>query len=373
LGNKTNKLNIYLIKEDFSAPQEIVKPGYKEHAIGGVGTLFLHESHAKPPTWLKDFFLNELDGLFVIFSAGAKAVLLVKIPWNGTNRTFVIAFGYGRLILRDGVTEERFGLKVVLNSVDPKSLRSIDKTSLGAIAKQSREQISHAGETASFGIDIEQDLVNSVTGRSRIPLFGKTISGRDSLSIAVKIDLSDVCSFLPKCLQQYESNDYKTDFDWIDQIRDIRDPTQRDQLNENLLERLKNGDLDRVWMAPPSVLDWVDIKGFRYSKAKSSDLKDDLEIKDFLSGLSTADLTIGTLKSRPIYAISSTTETEIDHWNAYSCLYAETVIGDRVFILNQGKWYEIQKDFSKLVIQDYDAILESQIPLPHYAHASEGE
>ncbi|MBB4365539.1 uncharacterized protein (TIGR04141 family) [Bradyrhizobium sp. CIR18] len=212
-----------------------------------------------------------------------------------------------------------------------------------------------------------------MTGRSRVPLLGKLISGRDSLSIAVKIDRSEICAFLPACLQRYESNEYKTDFDWIDQIRDIRDPTQRDQLNENLLERLKNGDLDRVWMAPPIVVDWVDIQGFKYSKAKSSDLKNDLDIQDFLSSLNTVDLTIGVLKSRLIYAISSKADSEIDRWSAYNCLYAETVIGERVFILNQGKWYEVAGDFSKLVIQDYNAIPESQIPLPHYAHASEGE
>ncbi|MBB4365540.1 uncharacterized protein (TIGR04141 family) [Bradyrhizobium sp. CIR18] len=140
MGNKTNKLNIYLIKDEFSASEAIVKQGHKEHAIAGVGRLYLHESHTKPPTWLKDFFLNELDGLFAIFSAGAKALLLVTVPWNGANRTFAIAFGYGRLILQDGVIEERFGLKVVLNSVDPKSLRSIDKTSLGAIANKAENK-----------------------------------------------------------------------------------------------------------------------------------------------------------------------------------------------------------------------------------------
>jgi uncharacterized protein (TIGR04141 family) len=372
MSDKTNRLNIYLIKEEFSSFEEIIKPGHKEHAIDGVGMFYLQDSHAKTPSWLKDFFLNELDGKFALFSAGAKALLAVSIPWNGGSRLFAIAFGYGRLILTDGVVEERFGLKVVLNSVDPKSLRSIDKISLGAIAKQSREQISRAGETATFGIDIEQDLVNAVTGRSKNPALGKMISGRDSLSISVKINLKGICGFLPLCMQQYESKDYQTDFDWIDQIRDIRDTAQRDNLNVNLLQRLKNGDLDKIWMAAPSILDWVDTKGFKYSKAKSSELRDDLDIHDFLSTLKPEEVTLGALKSRLIYAVSSKNDTETEHWNAYSCLYAETTVGERVFILNQGKWYEIAAGFTKQVIEDFTAIPESQISLPHYTHKDEG-
>jgi uncharacterized protein (TIGR04141 family) len=57
------------------------------------------------------------------------------VPVTVKNRTmhFVIAFGVGRHLLKDGVIEERFGLKVVLNSVGRDSFRSIDKTTLGSV------------------------------------------------------------------------------------------------------------------------------------------------------------------------------------------------------------------------------------------------
>ena len=100
LGDKTNKLNIYLIREE--------------------------------PSWLKDFFLGELSD-FKLFTAGAKGLLLVSIPYKGKLRIFAVVFGHGRHLLNDGVTEERFGLKVVLNSVDPKNLRSIDKTTFRTV------------------------------------------------------------------------------------------------------------------------------------------------------------------------------------------------------------------------------------------------
>jgi uncharacterized protein (TIGR04141 family) len=314
---------------------------------------------------------GSLNSHFKLFTAGAKGLLLVSIPYKGKQRIFAVVFGHGRHLLNDGVTEERFGLKVVLNSVDPKSL-SIDKTTLGSTSKQSREQMSREGEAATFGIDIEQDLINAVTGRSNDPQLGKTISGRDGLAVSVKINLTEICDFLPVCMAQYESKAYQANFDWIDQIRDIRDVNQRDKLNGDLVKRLKKGDLEKIWMAPPSILDWVDIKGFKYSKRKSAGLKNDLDISEFLSTIKPDELSLEGLKARSIYAISSKSDMELEHWNAYSCLYAEATIGNHVFILNNGKWYEIAAGFTQQVLNDFEAIPDSTLELPHYAHDNEG-
>ena len=171
MGDKTNKPNIYLIREEHSSFDQIIKPDLPEHIIDDVGTFYLEESKTNQPSWLKNFFLDELND-FKLFTAGAKGLLLVSIPYKGKQRIFAVVFGHGRHLLNDGVTEERFGLKVVLNSVDPKSLISIDKTTLGSISKQSREQMSREGEAAAFGIDIEQDLINAVTGRSNEECLG---------------------------------------------------------------------------------------------------------------------------------------------------------------------------------------------------------
>lgn len=152
------------------------------------------------------------DNLGIITSS-ANGVLLVPVADGNATRTFAVIFGHGRHLLRDGVLEERFGLKVVLNSVDPDSLRSIDKTALGSVPKQSREQISREGGVASFGIDIEQDLVNSVTGKSRIERFGRTITGRDTFSASAKFDVRDVVDLLTEALEQSRKETYKDRFD----------------------------------------------------------------------------------------------------------------------------------------------------------------
>jgi uncharacterized protein (TIGR04141 family) len=372
MSEKTNKLNICLVKPEYAAFDDIIGAGAKTHPVEGVGTFYTEESYVKPPGWIKDFFGDALDGKFSILTASAKGVLLVPVEHGGQQRIFAVVFGHGRHLVSDGVIEERFGLKVVLNSVYRNSLRSIDKTTLGSTPKQSREQLSRESEAVSFGIDIEQDLVNAVTGRSKDARFGKTISGRDALALSVKVGLPEIREFLPVCLEQFESNDYKADFEWIDQIRDVRDPKTLATLNTWLVGRLAAGDLDKIWMAPPAVLDWVDVKGFRYAPAKKAELHPDLDAATFLAALAGKDIGTDLLRSKSVFAVSSKTDDAFDHWSAYRCFYAEAHIDDRMFVLNNGKWYEVAAGFTAQVLADFATVPESALVLPNYNHTDEG-
>lgn len=372
MGDKTNKLNICLIKNEHTRFNQIIDPDTTSFDIDGVGTFYMEDSHPKAPDWLKDFFGGRLKGKLRLVTSTAKGVLLVRIRVAGKSHMFAIVFGYGRSLLNEGVIEDRFGLKVVLNTVDPKSLRSIDKTTLGSVPKQSREQVSREGVAANFGIDIEQDLLNAVTGKSQNPNFGRTISGRDALSAAVKVDISNIAGFLELCFRQYESDAYKAEFGWIDQIKEIRDPVVLNDLNAQLVENIKKNDFDKTWMAPPEVLDWVDVKGFRYARPKRADIKPDLDLAEFLKSIDSGKVDLDLLKQTTVHVISAKTEESMMHWSAYRCIYAEIDYKDRVCVLNDAKWYEITKDFSAEVNSDFKSIPDASISLPVYAHADEG-
>lgn len=370
MADKTNKLTVGLVKSELIDFNQIAKPEADAIEIGDIGTFYKEPSHPRPPGWITDFFGTTLGPDLSLLSSSAKGVLLVRVPGNGEERIFAVIFGLGRHLLNEGVLEERFGLKVVLNSVDPDSLRSIDKTALGSIPKQSREQISREGGAANFGIDIEQDLVNSVTGRSRIKLFGRTISGRDTFAASAKVDVDNIADFLVETLNQYRSEVYKEHFDWIDQIKDVRSKVTIDHLNGALIERLKTDDLEHVWMAPPDILEWADVKGFRYLRKRSADVPD-LDVAELLTAASDTEITLDWLKAAQIILISSKSDDEADRWPVYKCIYAEIETNGAMHVLNAGKWYQVAQDFTNLVNEDFASIPNSAIELPDYAHESE--
>lgn len=72
--------------------------------------------------------------------------------------------------------------------------------------KNTSEQLTKTGAISDFGIDIEQDLIQSVTGKSKSEeTFGRTVTGKNSLGVSVKVDCSSIKKFLRLCYEKYSS------------------------------------------------------------------------------------------------------------------------------------------------------------------------
>jgi uncharacterized protein (TIGR04141 family) len=370
------KLNIFLIKEDVVDFQDVIQAGI-EYPIDNDSSFYTEESVSRQPQWFREFFgdtfqlaLNPIR----LFSSSAKGVFVKRIILGGNiERIFALTFGYGRYQINQEAIEERFGLKVVLNIVDPKNLRSIDKTTLGSNPKQSKEQISKAGETSSFGIDVEQDLINAVTGKSTDTRLGKTIYGKDSLSASVDIDINEIDDFLNLCFEIYNRETYRENFDWIDQIKNIRNTSVLVSLNNSLIERINENELRGIWMAVPEVVDWIDFSGFKYSRSKNAQIHQDLDLQEFLNSMNNQNISIDLLKSKGVYFVSARNEDITENWSAFRCIYAELTIDNKLFILYNGKWFEISNNFTETVIEDFASIPDSNIDFPEFTHANEGD
>ncbi len=369
---KTNRFSVYMIKSECVRLEDIIESPEPPLAIEGIGHFVFAESYPHPPDWVKSFFGSSLDEDKRILTSSAKGVLVIPIKKNKVVTYFAVSFGFGRHLLKDGVVEERFGLKTVLNSLDVSSFRSIDKTALGSVPKHSREQMSRDVAAADFGIDIEQDLISSITGKSRDEKFGRIITGKDGLSGSTKVDVTNIVEFLSHCLDRYNSSDYKKDFEWIDQITDIRDKRVEEELNLILIDKLNRLDLTKIWMAVPEVVDWSDVKGFRYFRAKHGQLYDDLDIAECLTEIN-SPVTIDSLKEPRVFMISASTEDILDNWSMFRCIYAEIELRKEIYILNNGKWYKIAKGFTEQVQKDFDNITKSNIALPDCSVTEEGD
>lgn len=368
---KTNRLSIYLIKPEFAQLEDIAEAVNTPHEIEGVGSFLYDNSHTHTPDWVKGFFGEILPSDLNIFTASARGMLIIPVQYNNKTVHFAVSFGVGRFLLKEGVVEERFGLKVVLNSTDENGFRSIDKTTLGSVPKHSREQMSRDVAPADFGIDIEQDLIGLVTAKSNDSQFGKIITGKDALYLSAKIDATNIVSFLRHCYERYLSNDYKTNFGWIDQIAEVRDKRKEAELLTILVSNINNRALDKVWMAVPEVINWSDISGFRYLRAKSATLEDDLDIEQFADSLVGSPLTIDELKDAAVYAISAHADDVFLRWSAFRCTYAEVELHGGTYVLNNGRWYEIARDFTEEVQRDFTGVPDSTLVFPDYVTGDE--
>ena len=354
-----NKLSIFLIKSEFIEDADIVEKYSDSLIVDGVGTVFWGDSRVNVPQWASSFFANCIN-TDRIFTANARAVLLVRVSTgqDKEERIFAITMGYGKNMLKDDVIEERFGLKVILNTIKPDSLRRINKINIGGNQKLSNEQLPLKAGINDFGLDINRDLVSNITGVSEDESYAKgMLSGGDILSLTADVDITNIVDFLGKTYRKYSLDTYKTNFGWIDQIQEVKGTRITEKLDSALIAAI-NSSSDSIWMAVPEIINWEEIKGFKY---KGQDIYDDIDISLVKESFREPLGSLEQLKSKRIVAISALDDSERHSWNARRCLYGELLLDGEAYCINSGKWYRVNNEFVNQVNQDYNSTTISMI------------
>jgi uncharacterized protein (TIGR04141 family) len=371
-NKRSNTITVYLLKGSVNRNSDFLdKPeSVSMQQLDNNTVLYYGVSSNKTPKWVDSFFGDSLtDVKGKIFSAYAMAVLIKSVTIEGRQVRFAVTFGQGGWqLLKKGSWEERFGLITTLNMVDDKTIRSLDKSNMGVSPKQSREQAIALSSMQDFGIDKEQDLIKSVTGKCSETEIGTSITGRDSLHISSKTNLSNLDDLLKTVYRNYKSDEYKEKYPWIGNISELRDKILIERLNNELVEKLNGGNYDYIWMAVPDIIDWNGVESFRYSADKRQEFKD-LATKDFVSVLNSKGIDIlstDVLKSQKVEMVDGDGNIVGSHWSVYHCVYAEIVVDDLQYILNNSKWFLIDKDFKDSINDSYNEILDEEVDLPCY-------
>lgn len=370
---KVVHLNIFLIKNQYDSADEIINVQASSQAIEipisgyGISHLFIKQTSPHPPKWaalFQDFIdTNKLS------VPGVGAALLIKVK----QKNFVLAFGQsGRFLLKDDVFEERFGLLCALNSVDPESFRCVDVQSLDAIESHTRIQSGQDTTSDQFGLDVEQDMLKAIVGTPMNHTLGSRMTGSDSLSVSVKLDLSD----LPVLLDAYRNN-FEADLNaqihqWVNNISMTKSTSVIDKLEIELNNRLAAGRLEGIWLAIPEIIEWTKVQGFTYTRGRKA-VHPDINLSGFLKSVKSGiPLTLELMRERIVYCVDEDFN-KVKHWSVFKCLYAELEIGADKYLLNDGKWFHVATDFVAKTNIDFAKIPHSKLTLPKYQGGGEGK
>jgi uncharacterized protein (TIGR04141 family) len=286
-------------------------------------------------------------------------------------RWFAIAFGLGHSKLNPAAVEQDFGLRVVLNTVDHKKLRSADLRTPDANTVSRRSQTSRASDQAAFGIDAERDIVRGLLGEPRDQKFATKVSGGDALTLRRKLKLDDLPQVCADALKFYDAKDYQAAFGWIDQIKHVREPGIVAALDAKLVGALSDAlkvnpaDVDDVHLAYPSIYDpeklgWVRFRGFRHTE-----IFPDLEIAHYLAALKARGIDeykTEYLKDHSVQECDESGKTPGQSWCLSDCLVFETDHDGRRYVLSGGRWYEIDKTLAKEVSDFFSAATRVDLP-----------
>lgn len=361
------RLSISLIRENIDSSIIIKNDVNSVQLINGQ-TLYYKSKPATSPKWLTSFFKDGIENVAPFNTKNISAAILYEIEIRpDCKRIFAITFGYGRNLLNNGVIEDRFGLITTLNAINPKQLRSVDVNRIESVSLNNRIQSSTLAGIGNFDIDINKDILKSVTGKSSLQGFDGSLSGADSLTISTDKDYETVKELLKDCYLKFESANYKTYFDWVDQIKTIKDVNLINTLNSQMIQEFNNENPSKVWISIPEILDWNRTDFFKVDSTTT--LYDDIDIKKVKSELNNS-ITMVSLKNKKLAAVDEN-GTVYKHWSLYKCIYADISLNEKQYLLNEGIWYEVAEHFVNQVNNFYNSSTVSSIELPDYSEREE--
>ena len=373
-------ISAYLIKENRAKPRPVIAdPRHlKQKRVtlrnGTRCELYVRLMAARPPKWA-NFLHAYADSEFLGKNQSTGAVLFMPVE----DRLFAVTFGQGgRFILDQDCWEERFGLLVVLNSIEQDQIKTIDKSTFDALTTHSKIQTSREASPQDFGIDIEQDLVRAVTGTPKDKTLGQRLTGMDAIKSSSKTTIEDLASLLKRHLEQSRSAAYRTTFPWVDHIAEVKGAALLEVLNEKLVDRIRSEEFDHCWLAVPDIIEWAEVDGFRYGLKSRNAKYHDLHLSDFVDEIreargedfSPSNINLNLLKHRDVLCIGDDDQT-IRRWSLYACLYCELDYEGHTYLLSGGKWYRLDRDFVTEVNRYFDQLPRFDVALPEYNDDSE--
>jgi len=369
-------VTIFLLRKEYKTSTDALNEQLLAHQIPLDGntfaTLYVKKSADKAPAWA-NFFQDQVALSLLGTVKSTSAALFLNVE----KRIFVLTFGYGRFLLKPECYEERFGLLATVNSVRPDALRSMD-TRAFVDDQNSRVQTGQEASAYEFGIDIERDLVRAIVGKPTDTTFGSRLSGTDSLTASVDVDISNISVLLRKYLKAYNSTGYKSTFPWIDQIRQVRrDSTLWQILDTQLITIVKqawktNGVSDKCWLSLPDIVDWSHINGFKFTNSKKEGVSTDVHLPGFVHTHDKDKISIDYLKSHFAIAVD-TEERVIERWPVYRCIQCEFELNGKSYVLSAGIWFEIDKSFVGSIESFYKTIPAFPEKTLIYNHKNEGD
>lgn len=334
--------------------------------LGIDGALYVRRSAEKRPSWGP--LLDEVAGRVIpdLANRSSSAVLLLRVDSD----VFAFTFGYGRYLIDQSLFVQDFGLRTALNTLDDKSLRSVDLHTLEDQPVQKKSQAARDSEVGVFGIDILRDVLRAVTGVPKRGVGLRQIAGGDAMfSFGSEMEAADFPALARRIKGYYVNDDYKTSFSWVDNVRKVKDDASVDALNAQLLQAVSARN-PGVMVTLPEIGTWDTILGFSFTRNKES-VRPVIHSADYLATIpDLARLTVESLKRDRLFVHDI--DGNVTEHPVYRCIYYEIVDGDKTKIIFDGKWYEVDATFIGRIAETLDLVQISTLSFPPVEVWAEG-
>lgn len=372
------KLTAYLIKPRYRKLEfsKLIKDDdYTSYSLkDGLnieGKIIVGDERENIPDWIAFLRLGTNQTIPNMSNKSTRAVLFIEHD----NNLLAFTHGHGRHMLKDYIYERDFGMRIVLNTIKPNDFRSIDAATIDISSIQKRSQSSKSYHITNLNFDVVSDLLRAVTGTPENDRFGKVISGKDTFHFSYEFnngfrDFKEICRFL---IEAYQSEIYKENFGWVDNLQIIDDREIKEKLDELLIEEINNKNTEDISIGIPEITDYFLNESYSYTE--KGEKFEDLLIEDYYSYLEKfGRVSLSQIERHTIFSHSEDGDTYNEKWKLYDCLVFELEDNSTTYILTLGEWFKVNDDYAAHVTDYVERIESSEIEfLPCKKEESEQE
>ncbi len=275
----------------------------------------------------------------------------VVLLFEAAQRVWALTYGNGFHLVQPGSIEPAFGLKVVANSIDPSEIKSADARTPDVVSRTTRSQVSRGSQIGALGVAVDRELIKHLAGKplsdEGTEAWARRLAGSDSLQVNADWDLADLETHASFLLEQFQSDNYRDAFGFIDNFRPLRsgDPLV-EHLDGLLAEALDGRQTQKLSLAAPEVLDEDRFDHFKVIFAGKSEEMSELALVDLYELLDQWDVGgADALHKVSVIAVdgdgaAASTKRELRRY-----LAAELTDDDATYMLVTGQWFLVEAGY----------------------------
>ena len=318
--------------------------------FGEGAKLIMISSGPRTPAWM-----TELMTVFDIESKTSHSICAL-LMFRAENRIFIVSFSHGWMYLDERYLESDFGLRVALNALDETQLKRVELANLGD-ALRGTSSSPYRREFLSFKVDEALDIVRKVSGATNELTSLDQITGAQSAKISGSFSLSDLPSKANEIINSMNSEAYEqTSFRLVDVIRPIKDRELRTELDLQIAEEIREGDMSFELSLP--IVGEDESVGYKFVGPGLKGYFPDLLFRNYLNALGTrrSNYPVGNLKKHKIVGVFEDRTKPPIKWNIHKALVGSLVNNGVRYALNEGEWYNVDDQFRESVDNSFQEI-----------------
>jgi uncharacterized protein (TIGR04141 family) len=332
---------------------DIFEADLRDSAEHIAGVFILHGDPHKP-TWLQDLgsvATIELEPADLL-TRSLGAVVLVR----ANSRVIAVTFGTGFHAIEPSLIERGFGLRVTANMVGSNGIRGAQTRGVARSSRDQKTLLPVNGEFSDLSVEIDEDWLRQLSGKSSDTGFASAVSGADSLTLTIaNFSMSNLGSKAIDVVTAWEGDEYKAKFPFLDQIVPIDKSDPLIEVLDSLADaQIRNRD-PAISFAAPDPFEQLDVDHFeitcQYQRFKLADL----ETSAVLEVTQTLDAQKSPLENIRVYALNENDENIDRAYTLKSYIQTEVIHDGANYLLSAGLWFALRNDF----VAEIDAQLQS--------------